>query len=87
MHAMAEYLQLSSEEEQELFFADQDVPFQNTIEAHFGKKSAVLRILVDALVVDVIIGELLFENEDEELTLSRSCQMAVFKPVEDGSAG
>jgi hypothetical protein len=60
----SEYAKLNASQEK-LFFNAVDVPFANTIEAHV-EASGNIRFPIDSSIVEVIIGDMLFNPDDIE---------------------
>eukprot|EP00171_Calliarthron_tuberculosum_P016065 IDg16065t1 len=74
------YAGIDCEQDKEAFLSTVEVPFANTLDAHF-ERSGTVRFLINARIVEVIIGDLLFDPNDVE-GLSRSRALSLFKLVE-----
>jgi hypothetical protein len=72
-----------SSEEKATFF-DGQVNYASTLMAHFEGEGA-LTLTFNRDVVDVIIGDLLFDPDDESTQATRERALAVFKPLEDAA--
>jgi hypothetical protein len=59
------------------FFAT-DIPFVNTLDAHFDIEKSISHV-IDAKIVNTIIGDMLFDAEDEDDLLSKKQALAMFK--------
>lgn len=71
----------SSPEEKESFF-DCVRPFKTTLHAHFGGKQTALHFTVNKDIVEVLIGEMLFDPDgDEEVATSRERALAAFVDI------
>ncbi|KAI9915636.1 hypothetical protein PsorP6_007673 [Peronosclerospora sorghi] len=67
----------SSKEERELFFNGH--PFKSTMHAHFAGTQTALHFSVNQDIVDVHIGEMLFDTDAyEEVASSRERALAAF---------
>ncbi|KAH6583989.1 hypothetical protein BASA61_007792 [Batrachochytrium salamandrivorans] len=76
----AEYDKLQSFAERDMFFNDVQVPFVNTLEAHFERNGA-LYFTVNKSIVKDIIGGLLFHPDDMEgVTVVRA--LSLFQLIE-----
>ena len=68
----------SSPEEKESFFKC-ICPFKSTLHSHFGGSETALQFSMNKDIVDVLIGEMLFDpSGDEEVASSRECTLAAF---------
>jgi hypothetical protein len=76
----SEYSKLDGPQEQEAFFNAVDVPFANTIDAHYDV-SGNLRFSINKSIVEVIIGDMLFNPDDTE-GVTRARALSLFKLVE-----
>lgn len=77
------YQQLCSEVERHGFFTQVAVPFNQTLAAHFDR-SQPLKLVVNASIVEAIIGDLLFHPDDADgVTHSRA--LALFAVNGDGT--
>ncbi|EGZ23903.1 hypothetical protein PHYSODRAFT_479097 [Phytophthora sojae] len=52
------------------FFKDRTPPKKNQLSAHFDKESACVRFSFPAEIVEVLLGNLFFNAEDEEATVA-----------------
>ena len=75
----SEYTNLCGGEDQEDFFKAVDVVFANTIEAHFDG-SGTLLLPINKRIVEVIIGDMLFNPDDIE-GVTRARALSLFKLV------
>ena len=79
-HKWSEYTNLCGGEDQEDFFKTVYFSFTKTIEAHFDG-SGTLRLPINKCIVEVIIGDMLFNPDDiEGVTCARA--LSLFKLVE-----
>jgi hypothetical protein len=75
-----QYQNLSSEEKR-VYFDDRE-NLQNSLLRHFEADDS-LRFQVNRDIVDVIIGDLLFDPDDEDVALSRERALSLFRLSED----
>ena len=76
------FLRCSSEEKAAFF--DGQVNYASTLMAHFEGEGA-LTLTFNRDIVDVIIGDVLFDPDDESTQSTRERALAVFKPLEDAA--
>lgn len=72
-----------SKEEKKVYFDEENpTPHANTIRSHFAQNQAPLIRFVDREIVDVIVGEMLFQPEDNnnDITLERA--LSIFEQVD-----
>lgn len=65
-------------------FFEEQLPVKNTLHAHFGNKQIEKIYLINAPIVDVIIGKMLWDPEDTE-GQTHARMMASFSDVADES--
>ena len=68
--------------EEKATFFDGQVNYASTLMAHFEGKGT-LTLMFNRDVVDTIIGDMLFDLDDESMQSTRERALAVFKPLED----
>lgn len=78
----AEYQQLESKEDKEQFFKSQ-TSYVNSLDAHLEDKQQI-HFLINAPIVETVIGELLFHPDDVE-GVTRERALNMFKKLEDPS--
>ena len=77
-----EYQKLDSQEDREKFFEDADVPFVNTLHAHKDQDLDHIRVLVNAPIVETIVGDLLF-HPDDVAGVTHERALSQFKKLEE----
>ena len=80
-----EYREASKEEKAKFF--DNFTPASNTLHRHYGGAQLTLKKFIDKPIVDIIVGEMLFDPDEETSTLDRA--LSVFQdtldPAENGN--
>jgi hypothetical protein len=76
-----EYQNIKSAEDKELFFSSEPVGFGNTLHAHL-KSASHLKELISPKIVEDVIADLLFHQNDIERVTQKSA-MALFQKIED----
>lgn len=76
-----EYLEASGEEKAKFF--DEFTPASNTLHRYYGGAQVTLKKFVDKPIVDIIVGEMLFDPDEETSTLSRA--LSVFEDTLDST--
>ena len=78
----------SSDEKKSTFF-DETVPavHRETIKSHFGKSHRVVHHFVNKEIVDVIIGEMLFQPDDLSDNITKERALVIFDNVVDSEEG
>ena len=66
-------------------FFKTDVPFVNTLDAHLDIEKSISHVF-DAKIVDTIIGDMLFDAEDEDDLVSKKQVLAMFKRNADSDS-
>ena len=80
--AFAEYDVLCADEKKAYF--EERVSLRSTLHAHFdGEKKYVFTI--NKNIVDVIIGDMLFDPDDDDATSTREKALAVFQLFQDAA--
>ena len=81
----SEYEGLSESEKKSYFFAE--VPYANTIQAHFILNSKSVILSIDKNVVEILIGDMLLDygEDDDEVANANERSMSLFKEKEDSS--
>ena len=79
----ASYQALSTEEK-EKYFDNQQV-IANTLQAHMDIGKDVYVFLINRQIVDVVVGDLLFDPDDDDVELPRERALSFFKLQEDAA--
>ena len=58
---------------------------RNTIKLHVGGSQAPVQLFVDKGIVNVIIGEMLFQEDDANEEITKECDLIIFGDVLDAS--
>ena len=58
---------------------------RNTIKSHFGGLQALVQLFVDKGIVDVIIGKMLFQEDDANEEITKERALSIFGGVLDAS--
>ena len=82
-----EYSALNESEKASYF--DENAPFvhRSTIESHFGGSQVPVQLFVDKGFVDVIIGNMLFQDDDSNDETTKERALSIFEDVLDLSEG
>jgi hypothetical protein len=80
LEAFEEYSRLGDSEKKAFF--DDKVARNNTLHAHFDGENA-LRFLIKQGIVDVIIGDMLFDPDDVDTAPTRARALEIFKLIVD----
>ena len=80
-----EYYELSGSEKAGFFDDNAPVVHCNTIKSHFGGLQAPVQLFVDKGIVDVIIGEMLFQEDDANEKITKELALSIFGDVLDAS--
>ena len=82
-----EYSALNESEKASYF--DENAPFvhRSTIESHFGGSQVPVQLFVDKGFVDVINGNMLFQDDDSNDETTKERALSIFEDVLDPSEG
>ena len=80
-----EYSELSGSEKAGFFGDNAPVVHRNTIKSHFGGSQAPVQLFVDKGIVDVIIGKMLFQEDDSNEEITKERALSIFGDVLDAS--
>ena len=78
-----EYSELSGSEKAGFFDDNAPVVHCNTIKSHFGGLQAPVQLFVDKGIVDVIIGDMLFQEDDANEDITKERALSIFGNVLD----
>ena len=80
-----EYQLLNSIDDRLAFFESMEVPFVNTLHAHFGNEGAALRFWINKPIVETILGEMFFHPDDVDgVTHTRA--LSIFRRAHEDEA-
>lgn len=82
-----EYSALNQTEKASYFDANAPVVHRNTIKSYFGGSQVPIQLLVDKDIVDVIIGDMLFQDDDNNEEITKERALSIFEDVLDPSEG
>lgn len=75
--------QALSKEEKKVFFDTVPEKFVNTLDAHYDTERSENTLFFDADIVDKLIGDMLFDLDDEEECSSKERALSIFKKSQD----
>jgi hypothetical protein len=79
--AWREYQTLKNEEKK-TYFDDKGVPVANTLAKHMDGENPYV-FSINRRIVDVVVGDLLFDPNDDEVEMTRERALALFKLADD----
>ncbi|CAK9209291.1 unnamed protein product [Sphagnum troendelagicum] len=82
-----EYSALNQTEKASYFDANAPVVHPNTIKSYFGGSQVPIQLLVDKDIVDVIIGDMLFQDDDNNEEITKERALSIFEDILDPSEG
>lgn len=80
-----EYSELTAREKESFFDSNAPVVHRNTINSHFGGSQVPVQLRVDKDIVDVIIGDMLFQEDDSNEEITKERALRIFEDVLDPS--
>ncbi|BBN17363.1 hypothetical protein MPTK1_7g13940 [Marchantia polymorpha subsp. ruderalis] len=82
-----EYSALSQSEKASYFDTNAPIVHRNTIKSHFGGSQVPIQLFVDKGIVDVIIGDMLFQDGDSNENITKERALSIFEDVLEPSEG
>jgi len=78
-----EYCELSHSKKAGFFDSNAPMVHRNTIKSHLVGSQAPANLVVDKSIIDVIIGEMLFQDDDANEEIMKEHALSIFEDVLD----